>query len=510
MSVANPYFLSQHVGSIISDVQYRENLRREYDIHDVIYGLYPEISSFCQFQMSLNRAPTTDKLMVWQEEREQSARQLFKVKAAVAADVVDDSFTGRGRASGNDITLTVACRTDKYGRLLGSDQIPIFLEAKKTILFTGQTRLTSAADSTYKNVPVIAQILDNGVTRRTSNSDAQINVQILSIDGYKPTDTTYFPTSGATKTFRVQANAQGFMLASNWAEATRAPDGHRDFIYANEAYLQIFKEAVPLMSGTQLAMKNRGYMHEWDRTWRNAMYRFKLQMANAFLFNTGYYNEETFGGTLQSGETSDPGNADRATWGIIPYVTRYGFTADLNYQSTYYDHFVDLLETYLDPAKGMADTNVVLYCSRKIANWFSKIGQNNFYANSLSSAGPDTRVNDAATLTGQRGPFGFWMNTLNTRWGNVTIVADNLIRGPYEDVAFMTTMEHTAYRFLPGREAKVMSSVQDNDIDGRKDMILGEVGLQVRMPEMHMVLEFNNAAGGLSGLDRWDYSRVAA
>ena len=501
MSVANPYFLSQHVGQIISDVNYKENLRRTYDIHDTIYGLYPQISTFCQFQMAMNRAPTTDKLMIWEEEREQSTRQLFKVETAIAENAATTQLgdgTFAGRDDSNTMTLLATGRTDEFGRLRSEDVRPIWFEKNKTIAVAAKLKKTKGG--TAKDVALLCKIVT--VANHASKADTmQLGVTVLAVDGQRYSD---YKESDDYLIY-IPANSQGFAVGSVWGEASRAPDGHRDFIYANEAYLQIFKEAAPLMSGTQLAMKNRGYMHEWDRNWRNTMYRYKLQIANAFLFNTGYYSE-TFGQPLHAGAT-DPA-ADRATWGIIPYIKRYGYTASMDYQNTYYDHFVDLLEQFFQPEKGLQGMNVTLFASRKIVSWFAKIGNHSFMHNSMEAAS-GARINDQTTLTGARGPFGFWVMSLNTRWGTVNIIEEPLLRGPYEDTCFMTTMEHLAYRFLPGREAKVMTDVQDNDIDGRKDMILGEVGLQVRMPETHMVIEFTNANTAFQTPSRWNYGKVA-
>jgi len=35
-----------------------------------------------------------------------------------------------------------------------------------------------------------------------------------------------------------------------------------------------------------------------------------------------------------------------------------------------------------------------------------------------------------------------------------------------------------------------MTNVQNNDVDGRKDMILTEAGLEIALPETHAVLKF--------------------
>ena len=70
-----------------------------------------------------------------------------------------------------------------------------------------------------------------------------------------------------------------------------------------------------------------------------------------------------------------------------------------------------------------------------------------------------------------------------------------LFRGPYENTAIMIDLNNVAYRPLVGngvsRDTQIITNVQNRDVDGRKDMILTEAGLEIQLPETHTVLQFS-------------------
>jgi hypothetical protein len=63
-------------------------------------------------------------------------------------------------------------------------------------------------------------------------------------------------------------------------------------------------------------------------------------------------------------------------------------------------------------------------------------------------------------------------------------------------------MNNVAYRCLQGnginRDTFVETNVQDNSVDGRKDQIITECGLEVMMPETHALLKFTHLSSSLA------------
>ena len=70
-----------------------------------------------------------------------------------------------------------------------------------------------------------------------------------------------------------------------------------------------------------------------------------------------------------------------------------------------------------------------------------------------------------------------------------------LLRNQWENKAILIDMKNVAYRPLVGngknRDTHIITNVQGNDTDGRKDMILTEAGLEVSLPETHGVMTFS-------------------
>ena len=97
----------------------------------------------------------------------------------------------------------------------------------------------------------------------------------------------------------------GQVNGSQWSEASGAPDGFRDELTSVEFFTQIFKTAVPLMSGSMMATKYRGYANEWSRIYAEHLKAHKMDLENAFLFGYGQYR------------TAD----NRTSWGMVPFLS---------------------------------------------------------------------------------------------------------------------------------------------------------------------------------------------
>ena len=80
---------------------------------------------------------------------------------------------------------------------------------------------------------------------------------------------------------------------------------------------------------------------------------------------------------------------------------------------------------------------------------------------------------------------------LNTVHGDMSIIREPLFRGMTAGFLLLADMKHCAYRPLVGngvnRDTHVITNVQQGDEDLRKDMILTEAGLEVTIPETHML-----------------------
>ena len=81
---------------------------------------------------------------------------------------------------------------------------------------------------------------------------------------------------------------------------------------------------------------------------------------------------------------------------------------------------------------------------------------------------------------------------IDTIHGSLALVKEPLFRGFASGFCMMVDLDNVAYRPLVGngvnRDTHIISNVQSDDEDLRKDMILTEAGLEVSLPETHYLL----------------------
>ena len=193
-----------------------------------------------------------------------------------------------------------------------------------------------------------------------------------------------------------------------------------------------------------------------------------------------------FGVGKDDSTTSGP---KRYSWGMLPYATSNGTNESFTYANSAYDNILDYLETMFAPESGNSGDKLVL-CSRRILAWLNKLGSDSFLQNTVGAA---TQYSlDVTSIPGQ---FGHNVTKVSTIFGNLHFVQEPLLRNQWENKAILIDMKNVAYRPLVGngknRDTHIITNVQGNDTDGRKDMILTEAGLEVSLPETHGVMTFS-------------------
>jgi hypothetical protein len=83
---------------------------------------------------------------------------------------------------------------------------------------------------------------------------------------------------------------------------------------------------------------------------------------------------------------------------------------------------------------------------------------------------------------------------VDTVHGSLGVVKEPLFRGLSNSFMCLVDMSKVSYRPLVGnglnRDTHIISNVQQADEDLRKDMILTEAGLEISLPESHMLYNF--------------------
>ena len=187
----------------------------------------------------------------------------------------------------------------------------------------------------------------------------------------------------------------------------------------------------------------------------------------------------------------------RRTWGIVPYTEAYGKIKNFTYASSSYDDFIDAMEDVFSPESGNSGNKLVL-ASRKVLSYFNKLGGSSFLGNTMAlghtattSGGSNGYNMDIQNI---KGSFGHNVTKVNTLYGDLHLVEQPLFRGMWEDYAVMVDLKNVAYRPLAAngtsRDTHIITNVQNNNVDGRKDMVMTEAGLEISLPETHTLLKF--------------------
>ena len=224
-----------------------------------------------------------------------------------------------------------------------------------------------------------------------------------------------------------------------------------------------------------MATEYRGVKNEFQRVWSEKLMEHKMDLEQAFLYGMGDMNSPTVD------------SSTRYTWGVLPYTEKYGKVYNMSYSSSGYDAFLDAMEDFFAPESGNSGNKLVL-ASRKVITYLNKLGAGSFLNNSVGSS--QYRL-DVKSIPGA---FGHTVTVVNTIFGNLHFVAEPLLRGPWEDYCVAVDMKNVAYRPLVGngvsRDTFIETNIQANDMDGRKDQIITEAGLEISLPETHAVLKF--------------------
>jgi len=325
-----------------------------------------------------------------------------------------------------------------------------------------------------------------------SAEGAQIMVRVDSAPTDVGSSTTFtgkvisLTASGVSGYNAIQNNDKCQVIGTAYAEGTGAPDVWSSEIEDNFGYTQIFKTAAE-MTNTAIATKYRGYANEWQRIWALKLREHKVDIERAMLMSTKarqgsvQYTEGLCGHILVN-------STAQATAGTaLSYTSGKAYLRTLASTSLTYDVLLGDLEVVFDPARGGSGDRLVL-ASLPLITFFNKLGDGAFMDASIgSTAHMPHRYNFEAV----QGAFGHKVMTIETIHGTLHLVKEPLFRGITSGWMLFADMSKVAYRPLVGngvnRDTFITTNVQSDDEDLRKDMILTEAGLEVTLPESHMM-----------------------
>jgi len=420
--------------------------RRIFNFGERVSELAPQQSPFFVYLSKVAKEATDDPVFKFLEQRHQWQRRNFIVKTDGAATAKDAS-----------VTYDVVADYDKYGNDLtlgggSSTAAPQYLLVGQVIRVNG------------KALKITGVTIGDGNAGTYSTGDATTHSEIVctALEAIAEAD--------------VEVGAKGQVIGSAWAEGSTDPEGWKDELYSREGYCQIFKTAIQLFSGSSLATRYRGRPDEYRRVWADCLMQHKMDIEHAMLFGIGKSDEAAAGGPV------------RYSHGIVPYTEANGKIFNFTYASSTYDDFIDAMKDFYAPESGNSGDKLVL-ASRKVLAYLNKLGSNGFLNNTVTSSSYKLDVQNI------QGAFGHQVTKINTIFGNLHFVAEPLFRGQDENLAIAIDLANVKYRPLQGngvsRDTHILTNIQNNNVDGRKDMVMTEAGLEISLPETHAVMKWS-------------------
>ena len=474
--MANIYSTTSGAGMQSSSI---DHSRRMYNFGEKVAELAPKQSPFFTYLSKVAKKPTDDPVFKFLEQRHQWQRRNFEVKTAMTTS----AHSGTD-ANFNLTNLQVDCLYDKYGRVVTTATLPNFILEGQIVVIECEYDANGSDAGVGSETAAKAYYKINATPDVSNAAYAEIDGTFIKVV-YKPTASVNGEITEASASKLIfRADGKGQVTGSAFAEGSTDPEGWKDEFYDREGYCQIFKTAISLFSGTTLATRYRGVSNEYKRVWQEKLMEHKMDLEHAMMFGIG------------SDDSTSTGPV-RRSWGIVPYTEAYGKIKTFTYASSTYDDIIDAMEDVFSPESGNSGNKLVL-ASRKILSYFNKLGRSSFLGNTMALGHTATTSGGSngygLDIQGVKGAFGHHVTRVNTLYGDLHLVEQPLFRGMWEDYAIMVDLKNVAYRPLAAngvsRDTHIITNVQNNNVDGRKDQVLTEAGLEISLPETHTLLKW--------------------
>ena len=416
--------------------------RRLYNFSDRVADLAPDESPFFVYLSKVAKVPTDDPQFRFLEDRNKIAitDRAFLIQAAVTLS-----------AAGSLTTVTF------------------------------DTAGGASVDWLVKGM-VIAIGEDDDSTNQPAHNI--VRVESLSDSGAYTTASvrTISKAGAASAELAVDDNTKCRVIGTSFEEGSGSPDVWSRELDNDYGYTQIFKTACEL-TNTARATRYRGYADEWQRIWNLKLREHKVDIERAMLFGQrasiqGIQYSEGIAGQIMKNSQSNA----VVGGGQVSYNEGEAYFKSVTAAEWTYDDMLSDLEVIFDPARGGNSSKLAL-CSLPVISQFNKMGDGGFIDNSTASTQAQYMIERA------QGSFGHRVTKVDTIHGDITLIKEPLFRGLAAGFMCMVDLDHVSYRPLVGnglnRDTHIVTNVQSDDEDLRKDMILTEAGLEVSLPETH-------------------------
>ena len=435
-------------GNWDSAVGAQADLRRIHDFSDKVHELAPEESPFFVYLSQMSKNPTNDPVFRFLENRSK----------------ID--WTSRNFVMANAPGTVVA----------------------------GTSYSFSVADAATPTASIDWLIKGMVFAVETSTSD-QVVVRIETAPVDAGTTTTFtgkvisFSNNDSGSTVSDDDRCQ--VIGTAFAEGSGSPDVFSSQLEDDFGYTQIFKTAAE-MTNTAIATNYRGYANEWNRIWNTKLREHKVDIERAMLFSQRgrssnvQYTEGIVGSILK--------NSTAAASGSLSYTSGASYLASQAKAAVTYDTILGDFEVVFDPARGGGSSKLGL-ASLPVISFFNKLG--GFFNTGVAALGPGSGGSGfSLDVQNIQGKFGHKIMAIDTVHGTLNLTKEPLFRGISSGFMLCCDLGQIGYRPLVGnglnRDTHIVTNVQQADEDLRKDMIITEAGLEVSLPETHLLYNFTD------------------
>ena len=244
-------------------------------------------------------------------------------------------------------------------------------------------------------------------------------------------------------------NANLLITGNAMAEGSNAPDSKTTKTVTNTNYTQIFRTPFEV-TGTQDASKLYGGADMVYLAKKMGIEHAKT-IEEAFLF--GHKNKATSGNEVR-----------RSTAGLNSLVTTNRTDTSGTLTETDFEAFLRTAFRYGKKVKTLMASPLL--------------------ASAINSWGAGKLQTVPADKT-----FGIALTSYQTIHGKLNIISHNLLEEDYTGMGFLIDTETIGSRFMEGRNTKLKTNIQDNDIDTRKDEYMSEIGFYLTEEKRNAVIE---------------------
>ena len=416
--------------------------RRLYNFSDRVADLAPDESPFFVYLSKVAKVPTDDPQFRFLEDRNKIAitDRSFLVQAAVTLS-----------AAGSLTTVTFDT--------VGGASVDWLV--KGMVVAIGED--DDSTNQPAHNIVRVESLTDSG---------AYTTAQVRTIS----------KAGAASAELAVDDNTKCMVVGTSFEEGSGSPDVWSRELDNDYGYTQIFKTACEL-TNTARATRYRGYADEWQRIWNLKLREHKVDIERAMLFGQRasvqgiQYSEGIAGHIMKNSQSNAVVDGTQ-----VSYNEGEAYFKSVTAGEWTYDDMLSDLEVIFDPARGGNSSKLAL-CSLPVISQFNKMGDGGFIDGSTASTQAKYMIERA------QGSFGHRVTKVDTIHGDITLVKEPLFRGLAAGFMCMIDLDHVSYRPLVGnglnRDTHIVTNVQSDDEDLRKDMILTEAGLEVSLPETH-------------------------